>query len=260
MHCACPGAEYFMLLPPFNTIRAQVIERIPGQSPVVLDDPNDIRVEYDIIENTDANLQQDPYYSKWMEMMPKYGFGEALNAQGQIQGLTGATLDGEMHAKTGEGWWEIVGVPVFPDVSNASSQSDKVMTDPTGGPNRNPYLTANVRVYDQITNDFLAETNTVVPVAFGGCCGCHLQVAADHGADPTPLGSFQVMGRLHERDSGIDIAQLDPDGDGQPGPVRCSVCHWDPAMGEAAPPGGYVDGSGDPLPVSEHSFSKVLHG
>ena len=98
MHCACPGSEYFMLLPPFNTLRAQVIERIPGQSPIVVDDPNDIRVEYDVIENTDANLQVDPYYSKWMEMMPKYGFGPALNAEGKIQGLTGATLDGEMHS------------------------------------------------------------------------------------------------------------------------------------------------------------------
>ena len=62
MHCACPGSEYFMLLPPFNTIRAQVIER-GGQSPVVLDDPNDIRVEYDVVENTDDNLKADPYYA-----------------------------------------------------------------------------------------------------------------------------------------------------------------------------------------------------
>lgn len=60
MHCASPGSEYFMLLPPFNTRRAQVIER-GGQSPRVLDDPRDIRVKYDIIENTEASLRADPY-------------------------------------------------------------------------------------------------------------------------------------------------------------------------------------------------------
>ena len=259
MHCACPGAEYFMLLPPFNTLRAQVIERIQGSSPVVLDDPNDIRVEYNIVENTDANLQADPYFSKWIEMMPKYGFGPAINAQGKIQGLTGSTLDGQMTAKTGEGWWEVIGVPAFPDVSNASSVVDKIMTDPLGGAPRNPYLTGNVKVYEQSSGALLAETNTVVPVAFGGCCGCHLQVAADAGLEPTPLNSFTRMGALHERDSGINIASLDPDGDGQPGPVRCSVCHWDPAMGESAPPGGYVDAGGQPLPVSQYTFSDVLH-
>jgi len=258
MHCACPGAEYFLLLPPFNTLRAQVIERGLG-SPVVLDDPNDIRVEYNVVENTDANLQADDYYSKWIEMMPKYGFGPAI-VDNKIVGLTGATLDGEMHAKTGEGWWEVVGVPAFPDVSNASSQAEKVMIDPLAenAPNRNPYLTGNVKVFDQTTNQLLAETNTVVPVAFGGCCNCHLQVTADAGLEPTPENSFNLMGTLHERDSGINISQIDPDGDGTPGPVRCSVCHLDPAMGESTPPGGYALNNAS-LPVSQYTFSDVLH-
>ena len=57
MHCACPGTEKMLLLPPFNTLRAQVIER-GGQSPVVLSDPTDIRVVYDIIENYDP---MNPY-------------------------------------------------------------------------------------------------------------------------------------------------------------------------------------------------------
>ncbi|NMX23837.1 hypothetical protein HCU62_07810, partial [Dissulfurirhabdus thermomarina] len=40
MHCACPGAETFLLLPPFNTLRAQVFER-GDRDPVVLADPAD---------------------------------------------------------------------------------------------------------------------------------------------------------------------------------------------------------------------------
>jgi len=269
MHCACPGAEKMLLLPPFNTLRAQVIER-GGSSPVLLSDPTDIRVEYDILENHDefnsykpddpskTDLRVDPYYSTWMEMMPKYGFGPAENASGAIQGLTGAGLAGEMHSQP-EGWWEVIGVPAFPDASNSSNQ-EKIMVDPLGGPNRNPYLTGQVRVYEQATDALLAETSITVPVSFGGCCSCHLQLTADNGMDPNPDNSFALMGQLHERDSGINFALLDPDGDGVTGPVRCSVCHWDPAMGESSPPGGYVDpGTGATLPVSQYSFSDVLH-
>jgi hypothetical protein len=285
MHCACPGSEYFMLLPPFNTLRAQVIER-GGRSPVVLDDPNDIRVEYDTVENTEESLRADPYYQTWMEMMPKYGFGPAENAQGLIQGLTGATLDGEMEAKTGEGWWEVIGVPLFPDVSDNSSLADKVMIDALGqdNPNRNPYLSVNVNVYDQSNDNLLASATTVAPVAFGGCCNCHLTVAENHGRpNPTPLDSFQVMGQLHEERSavpadnthpgipGINIALIDPDGDGKPGPVRCSSCHLDPAMGESTPPGmlstaeatkGQLmtdPNTDEPYRVSDFTFSDVLH-
>jgi hypothetical protein len=269
MHCACPGTEKMLLLPPFNTLRAQVIER-GGQSPVVLSDPTDIRVEYDIIENYDdmnpykaddpqkTDLRADPYYATWIEMMPKYGFGPAENDQGAIQGLTGSMLAGEMTAQT-EGWWEAVGVPAYPDVLN-SSNPQKIMVDPLGGGNRNPYLTGEFKVYEQSSGALLASTTATIPVSFGGCCSCHLQLTADNGLDPNPDNSFALMGQLHERDSGINFALLDPDGDGVTGPVRCSVCHWDPAMGESSPPGGYVDpGTGASLPVSQYSFSDVLH-
>jgi hypothetical protein len=269
MHCACPGAEKMLLLPPFNTLRAQVIER-GGQSPVVLSDPTDIRVEYDVIENYDplnpykpidsqkTDLRVDPYYSTWMEMMPKYGFGSAENAQGAIQGLTGSMLAGEMTAQS-EGWWEVIGVPAFPDISNSTTQ-EKIMVDPLGGGKRNPYLTGEFKVYEQSSGALLASTTATVPVSFGGCCSCHLQLTADNGMDPNPDNSFALMGQLHERDSGINFALLDPDGDGVTGPVRCSVCHWDPAMGESSPPGGYVDpDTGTNLPVSQYSFSDVLH-
>jgi hypothetical protein len=69
---------------------------------------------------------------------------------------------------------------------------------------------------------------------------------------------------MHGRNSsGINIAMIDPDGDGVGGPVRCSWCHWDPAMGEAAAPGWpagtkLLPGAGT-LKKSVYSFSDVLH-
>jgi hypothetical protein len=250
MHCACPGGEYFLLLPPFNTLRAQVIER--GPIPKLLGAEDHITVKYDLVQNTDESLKADPYFASWIDNMPKYGFGEALRPDGRIQGLTGATLDGEMQALP-EGIWEVTGVPAFPDVSNNSTDAEKIMTDPLGGPNRNPYITAQVSVYDSTTGDKLAETSTVVPVAFGGCCSCHLELTKNSGMDPTPANSFALMGSLHQQDSGINFAEMDPDGDGTPGPIRCSACHLDPAMGESVAPGypGY--------PTSKYTFSNVLH-
>src|SRR5512144_2595590 len=79
----------------------------------------------------------------------------------------------------------------------------------------------------------------VAPVAFGGCCNCHLKLAQSYGyANPTPADSFKVMGMLHgQNTSGIDLSYIDTDGDGVPGPIRCSSCHLDPAMGESVAPG-----------------------
>ncbi len=255
MHCTCPGFSTFVLLPPFNTLRAQVFERV-GENPAVLADPNDIRVEYNIVENSDAVLKADPRFQDWITNGPKLFPGyQAVRADGRVQGLTGATMSGEMTAKSTEGMWEVAGIPAYPVVTGTSKD---IMTDPLGGTEkRDPYLTAEVKVYDQASGALLASTQTTVPVAFGGCCGCHLQVAQDYGYPATPQGSFQVMGLLHERDNGINIANIDIDGDGVGGPIRCSWCHVDPAMGESQAPG--VPGHPE-YPVSNKTFSEVLHG
>ncbi len=257
MHCVCPSFSKFMILPPFNTIRAQVIRK-GGEDPQVMGSSSGIRVAYSFSENTDASLSADPYYQDWMKNAPKLGFKAypAKDSAGHIQSpITGTKLAGNMTAQTG-GWWEAVGIPVYPDASNLSTA--KPMTDPLGGPNRNPYLTGNIKVYNS-SNTLLAQTSITVPSAFGGCCSCHLGVAAQLGYPATSEGSFEAMGFLHSTNtSGIDISQIDPDGDGVPGPIRCSQCHLDPAMGEKTAPGGYKL-NGKTLPVSRYTFSDVLH-
>ena len=125
MHCVCMGFDTFMLLPPFNTLRAQVIQR--REEPRVLANPSDIRVEYNIVENTDANLQADPYFQSWLANAPKLfpGFQPIDPADGRIQGLTGAKLSGEMEAKSSQGWWEVAGIPAYPNID-----PNGVMIDP----------------------------------------------------------------------------------------------------------------------------------
>ena len=246
-----------MILPPYNTIRAQVVRK-GGDDPQVLGASSGIRVCCSIAENTDASLSADPNYENWMANASKLGFTAypVKDANGHIQSpITGAKLAGNMTAQP-QGWWEVVGVPAYPDASSLSTS--KPLLDPLGGPNRNPYLTGNIQVFDS-TNKLLAQTSVTVPTAFGGCCGCHLKVATDLGYPGTALGSFQAMGFLRSRTrDGIDLSQIDPDGDGVPGPVRCSQCHLDPAMGDKTPPGGYKL-NGQTLPVSKYTFSDVLH-
>ncbi|HEY6872141.1 MAG TPA: hypothetical protein VI298_05355 [Geobacteraceae bacterium] len=263
MHCACPTFAGFLLLPPFNTVKAQVIH----VSPSVLSPSDGISVTYSLAEETDASLQADPYFSQWITYSPKLfpGFQPVVN--GKVVGIAGKGITGTMDYDSNALAFTAVGIPAYP-VTTGNTAKD-IMTDPLGGPNRDPYITMNLTA--KLNGTTVATTSTVVPVAFGGCCTCHLNLAAANGYPKTPTGSFAYMGKMHgQNGSKIDFNYLDPTGDGTSGPIRCSWCHWDPAMGETAAPGlpnvwpNYVIMPGAPftkadIKVSQYSFSDVLH-
>ncbi len=272
MHCACPTFAGFLLLPPFNTIRAQVFQ-YGGNDPTLVTSSNlatlGLSITYGMVENTDANLQADAYFSQWIAYSPKLFPGFQPVVGGKVMGLAGNGLTGTMAYDSNLLDWKAVGIPAYPITSGNASLD--IMTDPLGGPNRNPYPTTTVYVKNSTTGAILAQTNTVTPVAFGGCCSCHLDLAAANGYPRTPAGSFAYLGVLHGANSSrINFNYLDPTGDGTSGPIRCSWCHWDPAMGEAAAPGldavfpNYVIMPGasftrSDVRVSQYSFSDVLH-
>ncbi len=231
MHCACPNNELMILLPPFNTIRAQVIKR--GSIPQVI--TSGITVEYDSVENTEANLLNDSEYVKWLDNAEHYFPGCGISRT-NIVGLTGNHLDGQM--KPSGIHWVADGIPNYPNI------------DPNGildffGQKRDPYLTANITVKDT-AGTVLAKTSTVVPVSFGGCCNCHYKLAQNvlGISNPTPDQSFKVMCDAHYRDhpEAGDIYAMKP--------IRCSKCHADPAVG--------APGSELGVPTST-TFSEALH-
>jgi len=264
MHCACPTFAGFLLLPPYNTIRVQVVKR--GGSPSIVS--SGVTVSYSLAEETDALLQSDPYFSQWITYSPMLfpGFQPVVN--GKVQGLAGYGITGNATYDSQSMSYIAKGIPAYP-VTTGDPAKD-VMIDPLGGPNRDPYITANVTVKDS-SGTVIGTTSTVVPVAFGGCCSCHLKLAAANGYPSTPAGSFAYLGKLHGQNSSkIDFNYLDPSGRGTAGPIRCSWCHWDPAMGEASAPGlpavypNYVILPGASftkadVKVSQYSFSDVLH-
>ena len=266
MHCACPGASTFLLLPPFNTIRAQVFLLTGATDPTVVS--SGVNVSYSIVEDTKARLDADSYYQNWVAFSPKLFPGFVpKDASGNYVGLTGKKLADTMEYNSTSKGYEAAGIPAFPVVTNTSAD---IMTDPLGGANRDPYLTGTVYVKNS-AGTILAQTNTTVPVAFGGCCTCHLTLAVNDGFTRDPLGSFKSQGKRHGLNSSkIDFSLIDPDGDGVGGPIRCSWCHWDPAMGESSAPGlanvwpNYTILPGAnftkaDVKVSTRSFSDVLH-
>src|SRR6266540_2831738 len=109
MHCACPTFEGFLLLRPFNTIRAQVF-RMGGEPSVM---SSGVTVSYSIPENTNAILKADPYFSSWITNAPKMGF-KPLDASGNIIGLAGKKLADTMTYDSTSRSFNAVGVPVYP--------------------------------------------------------------------------------------------------------------------------------------------------
>src|SRR6266571_5018097 len=63
MHCACPTFAGFLLLPPFNTIRVQVLKKDATVPTIV---SSGITVSYSLAEESDTSLPLDPYFSQWV--------------------------------------------------------------------------------------------------------------------------------------------------------------------------------------------------
>lgn len=143
MHCMNEDFSELVILPPFNTLRAQVLKR--GHGPDILTEH--VTVHYSIPSNTESSSKTN--FWTHAEAL----FGVALPPD---VGLTGNGLSGTM-AATPESWYEASGIPVTP-VSDAGRLD--------------AYPLARVRVVHD--DGFQAETVAVVPVSTEISCNlCH---------------------------------------------------------------------------------------
>ncbi len=192
MHCINQDFSQFMILPPFNTLHAQVVERRPGGSVVVTDE---IEVRYEIPGNTHSADKTN--FWEWAQDL----LGVALPPD---VGLTGNRLAGTM-APTGNGDWSATGIPLTP------------MTD-LG--RFDPFQLARVTVSRDGVD--LATTRPVTPVSWDLRCDlCH------HGAPDAPVSVLDAHDLLHGT-SLFDPATGGPAG-GKP--VLCGGCHAQPELG-----------------------------
>lgn len=144
MHCCQDDYSYFLILPPFNTVHVQVIQR--GIGPVT----DGITVSYSFPKKTDSTL-----YNNFWTFAASYGW----NALAPNVGITGTPLGGDMKVDDNKLGFVAQGIPVTP-------YDDDGTWDPFGA--------ATITVKDSATGNVLQTSNVVVPVSTElHCENCH---------------------------------------------------------------------------------------
>lgn len=143
MHCTQQDFSHLMILPPYNTVHAQVIRR--GIEPEIMD--SDVTVQYTILSNTRSSDKTN--FWTWADEL----FGVTLAPD---VGLTGNRMYGTL-SPTPNRDWNVTGIPITP-------------IEDSGRENTYPLATITVRD-GGLT---LARTQVVVPVSWEINCNlCH---------------------------------------------------------------------------------------
>lgn len=192
MHCISPTFAEMAILPPYNTLVAQVIKR--GNPPRVV--TRGVTLSYRIVNNRTVTGKTD--FWTYAEQL----FGVALP---EGTGLTGNGLFGTM-VRSGKRF-EATGIPVLP-------YNDNMIW--------NPYQIAVVTAKDS-RGRTLDSTEIVIPVSDEmNCAKCHAygKVAAVDINTGTIAGNILT---LHDQSEGTSLMASRP--------VLCAGCHSDNALG-----------------------------
>lgn len=200
MHCLNPTYDTAVILPPYNTVWAQVIQR--GNNPKIV--TSGITVEYRIINNTFSDGKTYPpfgsdYGQFWTHVVDLFGVNLTPNTGLNLvdatlnNGLSGTMVPSGDH-------FEVDGIPLTP-VSDTGIW--------------NPYQVAEITVKNS-TGTVLAKTLATVPTSDEIRCNkCH-------GTD-----AFLDVLNKHDADQGTTLAASTP--------VLCASCHGSPVLGTVGP-------------------------
>lgn len=191
MHCMNQDFSRICILPPYNTLHAQVIKRGREEPEIVT---KGVTVQYSIPGNTTSTTKTN----FWM-YAPKL-FGVTLKPN---IGLTGNGLTGTM-VPTGSNDWAATGIPVTPLMDTMQL---------------NPYPLAEIKVV--ASGKPVATTHAVVPVSWEISCNlCHA---------PNGTGANVENDILAKHDAIHKTSLLASANSGSP--VLCAKCHADVALG-----------------------------
>ena len=176
MHCDQDDYSYFMVLPPYNTLHVQVLDR---NGPNVLNASN-VTVSYSFPKKTDSTL-----HTNFWSYAAQYGFNVARNV-----GISGTPLAGNMQQDSHGLGFVATGIPITP-------YDDDGTWD--------PYGTAVISVKDSSSGAVLQTANVVAPVSTEMMCvNCHaasnpqLDILQRHDQhNGTTLASDQAKGIVH---------------------------------------------------------------
>lgn len=192
MHCLNPTYDQAVILPPYNTVWAQVIKR--GNPPESV--TSNLTVEYEVINNTYSDGKRN-YGQFWAYVFKLFGIslesntGLNLSDPNRHNGLSGTMVEVGDH-------FEINGIPVTP------VDDDQVW---------NPYQVIELTLKDS-TGTVLAQTQATLPTSDEiNCAKCH-----NGNDDP-----FADILETHDRYEGTNLAAE--------APVLCAKCHGSPVLG-----------------------------
>jgi hypothetical protein len=152
MHCLNPSYDKLVILPPYNNVLVQVVQR--GNPPVVI--TSGITVSYKLTNNS-TSYNKRSYGGFWDNAMKLFGVSPAHDIGLKGNGLTGdMTLSGDHY--TAEG------IPVVPVNDNGTW---------------NPFQVAEITVKNS-SGTVLAQTQTMVPTSDEiNCAKCHGSLTVD---------------------------------------------------------------------------------
>lgn len=207
MHCYNRDFQDLAVLPPFNTLWAQVIR--VGDPPQIITDG--VEVTYAFADNT-YSVGKSNF---WQYDLPLFGVDLPPNV-----GLTGKGLSGKMDAEADHFIAE--GIPLTEFRDSAPDQPY-------------PYQLAEVVVYDTADNSELARVTAVAPVSTEMHCDyCHY----DGGVEGIRTGRVETnILTLHDEEN----EEAYPPGHEGPlmarRPILCAECHASNALGAPGVPG-----------------------
>jgi hypothetical protein len=204
MHCYNRDFSDLAVLPPYNTLWAQVIQI--GDPPRVI--TTGVQVTYVFTDNTTSVTK-----SNFWTFAPRL-FGVALPAD---VGLAGKGLSGNMDVKGG--YFEAIGIPLteYRDSNPVS---------------RYPYQVATVSVHQIGTGALLAQQKVVAPVSTEMRCDeCHKNGGvAQEGVPPQATVEQNILA-LHDRENQSSYPAGHTGALMNRRPVLCAECHSSNALG-----------------------------
>ncbi|MFH1060455.1 MAG: cytochrome ubiquinol oxidase subunit I [Pseudomonadota bacterium] len=203
MHCLTDGDDRLVILPPANTLQAQLIRR--GELPALVSEG--VEITYAVEPSFADPAKHIPF---WRYVKATFGADLPPNV-----GLAGKGLSGGMEYDAKAGVFEAKFIPVAPY--------------PDGG-GFNPYPLFTIEAKDKQTGKIIARTRVVAPVSSEmGCLNCHggqWRVAGVAGVT-TPTADDILA--THDRINRTDLQKRVAEGR----PILCASCHADPALGAA---------------------------
>lgn len=173
MHCMQEDFSELVILPPFNTIRATIINR-SGEEPRI------VRSGVDVSYSMGSNTHAADKTNFWTYAQQLFG----VNLPPEV-GLTGNRMTGHM-VPTGNGDWTATGIPVIP-------------IDDTGRDSPYPLATVTVKTSG---GAFRGKTQFVVPVSWEISCNiCHTA--------PGETVATNIL-KSHDRLHGTDLVNQKP--------------------------------------------------